>query len=208
MAKRKSRRITIECISPELDAGRFPVKRIVGDTVTVAADILRDGHDELAARLLYKREKAAGWSAVEMKYDNDSDRWYGSFGADAIGRWVYTVEAWTDRFGTWRTGLKKKVDADVDVRLELIEGSQLVKSAARGMKVPAVRASLIQTATILADQERATPEQKVARAFDGDLVVLMREHYKPDDLTRYDRELVVQVDRERAGFASWYEIFP
>src|SRR4051812_24093065 len=110
MAQRKtdrratSRRVEyllIECVTPELDGGRYPVKRIVGDTVTVGADIIKEGHDQVAARVVFKGPGDDDWSTVQMEFDYDADRWTGVFPVSRIGRWVFTVEAWTDRFGTW-----------------------------------------------------------------------------------------------------------
>jgi starch synthase (maltosyl-transferring) len=201
-------RITIDCVAPELDGGRYPVKRVVGDTLWVGADIFRDGHDALAARVIYKRPNESQGSATPLTYHPDSDRWYAPIALDRIGRWTYTIEAWTDALSTWRNGLRKKVDAEQDVNLELLEGARLVRAAARGVKVAPARAALTQTARILEDVPQASLEQKVNRAFDESLTALMAEYYKPMDLTRLGRELEVTVDREGARFGSWYEFFP
>src|SRR3954469_20192668 len=105
--------LTIECVTPELDGGRYPVKRVVGDTVWVGADIFKEGHDLLAARAIYKGPGDSGWSSAPLIFDFDNDRWFGSFQVDRIGLWKFTVEGWTDAFGTWRSELRKKVDANV-----------------------------------------------------------------------------------------------
>lgn len=205
---RRVEHLLIECVAPELDAGRYPVKRIAGDTVTVGADIIKEGHDHVAARVIYKGPGDASWSAAPMTYDHDTDRWSGAFTVDRIGRWTFSVEAWTDRFETWRAGLKKKVDAGHDVQLELAEGAQLARGAARAVKSPPVRASFLMTAKMLEDRRDTAIEKRIQRALDDDLLALMREHYKPNDLTRYRFELEIVVDRERARFAAWYELFP
>ena len=200
--------ITIECVTPELDGGRYPVKRVVGDVAWVGADIFRDGHDQLAARVLFRGPADKQWRTAPLTFDFNTDRWYAPITLDQLGRWTFTVEAWTDAFGTWRDGLKKKFDAGQDVGLELLEGSAIVKSAARGLKVSPTRAMILQTAKILGDRRQATIEQKIKRAFDPELSALMREHYDPPDLTRYGRELVIVVDQPKARFSSWYEFFP
>src|SRR5947209_1168876 len=92
--------LTIECVSPELDGGRYAVKRVVGDAVWVGADIFKEGHDLLAARAIYKGPGDTGWSSAPMSFAFDSDRWYGSFLVDRMGLWKFTVEGWTDAFGT------------------------------------------------------------------------------------------------------------
>jgi len=132
--------IVIECVTPELDGGRYPVKRVVGDVVSVGADLIKDGHDILAAHVLYRGPGDDDWSAAPMHFDFDSDRWYSEFRADRIGRWTFTVEAWTDIFATWRSALQKKIAAEQDVSSELLEGAQLARAAAGGARLaPRVR---------------------------------------------------------------------
>jgi starch synthase (maltosyl-transferring) len=110
--------VVIECVRPELDAGRYPVKRVVGDAFEVRADILKDGHDLLSARIRYSGPADDEWRTVPMHYEQNADQWVGGFKVDRAGRWLYTVEAWTDRFGTWRSELQKKVGAGQDVSSE------------------------------------------------------------------------------------------
>jgi len=208
VSSRRVEFLLIECVTPELDAGRYPVKRIVGDTVTVGADILKEGHDQIAARVLYKGPGDAGWSTTPLSYDYDSDRWSGEFVVNRVGRWTFSVEAWTDRFGTWRSELKKKVAVGQDVQLELAEGALMAKNASRSAKSPAAKASLLMTAKLLDDRRDTAIEKRIQRALDDDLLALMDEYYKPNDLTRYRRDLEITVDRERARFAAWYELFP
>jgi len=200
--------LTIECVSPELDGGRYAVKRVIGDRVWVGADIFKEGHDLLAARVSYKGPGDTGWSATPLTFDFDGDRWYGSFVVDRIGRWTFTVEAWTDVFGTWRSELRKKVDAGQDIHVELLEGALLVRAAARRAKSPPIRASLLQTARIFEDRRDTSAEARIQRAFDEDLLTQMNELFPPRDLTCYARELGIYVDRPRARFAAWYELFP
>ena len=200
--------VTIECVTPEVDAGRYPAKRVVGDTVWIGADIFRDGHDQLAGRVIYRGPGEKDWRATPLTFDYNSDRWYAPIVVDQIGRWVFTIEAWTDAFSTWRDGLKKKYDAGQNVALELLEGAAIVKSAARGLKVSPQRAMILQTAKILEDKRQGSTDQKIKRALDPELAALMREHYKPDDLTRFGRELAITVDQPKARFSSWYEFFP
>ena len=124
-----SRRIVIEAVEPELDCGRYAVKREVGDTVQVYADIFKEGHDAIAAAVRYRPEDEAEWRESRMRF-YDNDRWTGSFQVDRNCRWLFTVVAWTDWFGTWQSDLRKKYDAGQNVALELFEGAQLVAVAA------------------------------------------------------------------------------
>jgi starch synthase (maltosyl-transferring) len=206
---RRTEHVVIECVSPELNAGRHPVKRIAGDRLWVGADIFKEGHNVLAAHAIYRGPGATDWSFAPLTYDFDSDRWYGGFTVDRVGRWTFTVEAWTDRFVTWRSELKKKLDAGQQIHTELAEGAELIRAASRSARSRAARASLTMTAKILADRRGdLSIERRIERALDDDLMGLMREHYRADDLTRFPRELVITVDRDRARFASWYEMFP
>jgi starch synthase (maltosyl-transferring) len=191
-----------------VDNGRYPSKRIVGDTVWIGADIFRDGHDQLAAQVIYHGPGHSEWRAAPLTFDFNTDRWYAPLLLDTLGRWTFTVEAWTDVFSTWRDGLKKKYDAGVDVSLELLEGAAIVKSAAKGLKPTPARAMILQTAKILEDRRQTEIQKTIKRALDPELAALMREHWKPVDLTRYPRELTIVVDQPKARFSSWYEFFP
>src|SRR5450756_1782663 len=115
----------IEDVYPLIDGGRFPVKRIVGERVEVWADIYRDGHDVVAAALVWRRERDREWRREPMTHQNN-DRWGGSFVPDAPGRYVYAIEAWTDEFATWRHGFELKQKAGVDLTLDAIEGAGTV----------------------------------------------------------------------------------
>jgi starch synthase (maltosyl-transferring) len=199
--------LTIECVAPELDSGRYPVKRVVGDVVRVGADVIKDGHDTIAAQVVVRPPDDAAY-AIPMQYAVDEDRWFAEFTVERIGRWHFTVEAWTDVWETWRSGFRKKVDAGVDVRVELMEAAQLVKAAARRAKRGAARAGLVQSAKLFDAVGDGPTDAVVRRALDPELAALMREHFLPRDLTRYGRELAIVVDREAARFSSWYEFFP
>jgi starch synthase (maltosyl-transferring) len=199
--------VVIECVQPELDCGRFPVKRVIGDVMQVGADIFKDGHDLIAARVLYRGPDDAEWKSAPLTHDYNRDRWLGSLKLDQIGMWTYTVEAWTDVFRTWRSELEKKITAGQDVSSELLEGAQHVASAARTAKFGEPRTTLTKTAAQLADGSM-DPTVRAGAALAPGLLALMEEHLRPRSTARYARELRVWVDRERARFAAWYELFP
>src|SRR3989442_7306750 len=115
----------MEDVEPVVEAVRFPVKRVVGETVEVWADIFRDGHVVLAAELLWRPEAASKWSREPMRL-HDNDRWQGSFTPRKVGHYVYAIEAWTDAFATWRRNFLAKRKAGLDVRLEIEEGRNLL----------------------------------------------------------------------------------
>ncbi len=208
-ARRARTHLAIECVTPSLDDGRFSVKRVLGDSFEVGADIFKDGYDDLAARVRYRPPGAGEWRTTPMVFDYDSDRWIGGFPLDAIGEWTYTVDAWTDHFVSWRSTFQKKLDAAQDVSLELLEGAQLVDTAAHRARFGDTRRTLAAWAARLRGAARMPNEAEGPRVgLDLTLLALMEQHFAPDDVTSYDRELTVWVDRERARYAAWYEMFP
>ncbi|CAN5267326.1 alpha-1,4-glucan--maltose-1-phosphate maltosyltransferase [soil metagenome] len=201
------RGIIIERISPQLDGGWHPVKRVVGDGLLVTADIFADGHDLLDAALLLRAADEPKWREAPMR-PIDNDRWSGHVELTS-NRWHrYAVEAWRDEFGSWREGLRKKVEAGVAVPSELEEGRLLLVAAlARAEATGAVDdARLIGDS--LAALKRARSESTRAAALIGDeLLAAMRRHPDRGTASR-SPELPLVVDRERARFGAWYELFP
>ncbi len=124
-------RIQIEDVWPQIDAGRYPPKRSIGDEVEMWATIFRDGHELLGAAILYRAPGSSTWEEAEMrKVEDQPDRWTGSFHVDACGRWEFTIEAWVDRLESWRDELRRKVEAgQTDLTSELQEGAALLKVA-------------------------------------------------------------------------------
>src|SRR5690349_23898014 len=121
-------RVIIEGVEPEIDGGRFPIKRTVGERVRVEADAFTDGHDAITVRLLWRPESGAEWHEAAME-PLGNDRFRAEFTPKEQGRWVYTVTAWVDRFKTWRRDLQKRVDAGQDVAMDLLVGAALVREA-------------------------------------------------------------------------------
>jgi starch synthase (maltosyl-transferring) len=153
-------RVVIEGISPQIDCGRFPVKRVVGEAVAVEADVFADGHDVVRCVLLYRSERATEWSRVPMA-PLGNDRWTARFVPREMGRYRFTVSAWVDHLATWRRDLAKKQEAGQDVSVDLLRGKQLEEEGV-----------------------------------DADIVI---QHEPP---------LEVEVDREKARYSTWYELFP
>ena len=107
------RRIVIEEIQPQVDAGRYPAKRVTGDLVEVTAAIFGDGHDHVAARLLYRHESQKKWASVSFR-ELTNDLWTASFPVDKLGMWRFTIKAWVDHFDTWVHDLGKRLAAQPD----------------------------------------------------------------------------------------------
>jgi len=195
-------RIEIENVYPEIDAGRHPAKRVVGDTVEVWADLFRDGHDKLAAVLKYALE-AEDWREEPFSF-HDNDRWVARFEPDRVGRWRYTIEAWTDRFQSWRDDVAKKREAGQDVDLELVEGGHLVEAAV----AHAAKKDAAALRKLLEDFTRADSTHRAELMLSAELQELMARADDRADRVRYVRDLELVVDRPEARFAAWYEMFP
>ncbi len=198
-------RVVIEGVSPQLEGGRYPVKRLVGDHVQVGADIFADGHGLLAGRILFRRLGDRRWRDSPLGYDFNTDHWSGQFTLDAVGRWQFLVEAWPDRFGTWRENLTKFIDAGSDVTVELTEGALLLENGLERLPKD-VRPAVREAAVRLADDTLPTPERIAIGLSDR----LLERAFGPllvGDATR-SATFEIVADRERANFASWYELFP
>ena len=182
------------------------MKRGVGDEFVVEADAYKDGHDLLGARVRFRADGEHDWRTAPMTFDYDSDRWSGSFVVDRVGRWTYTVEAWTDEFGTWRSALEKKLAAAQDVGSELLAGAALVERAsrrARGAERQRLR-DLGRGSDAATCRRPSAPRRRSTRRSRRMIAAL----HDSRESTFYDRELPLVVDRERARFAAWYEMFP
>src|SRR2546428_5824426 len=123
-------RVVIEGVTPELDGGRFPVKRVVGETVTVGADVFSEGHDRLAAMLRFRRAGEDAWQEAPME-PRVNDRWEATFTVTHLGTYEYVVHAWVDEFASWRSALANKCDAGLDVTSERLAGAGLLGRAAQ-----------------------------------------------------------------------------
>lgn len=200
-------KVVIERVSPEVDCGRYAIKRVPGDRIRVGADIYKDGHDLVSARVLHRGPGDESWSEAPLEHVFDEERWYGEFTVDRVGRWQYLVQAWPDPFRTWREELHKRIGAGQDIASELLEGAALVKRRLRTKLAPAIGKRLLAAVNLLEDRS-VSLEARTAAAFDTRLLEDMYGPLDAADATLYDKTLEVIVDRERAAFGSWYELFP
>jgi starch synthase (maltosyl-transferring) len=196
-------RAVIENIAPAVDGGRFPIKRIEGDRVMVEADCFADGHDCLACLLLYRRADEAAWHEVPMTA-LPNDRWRGEFAVNAVGRYRYTVAAWVDHFLSWRHDFERRVDPD-DLRVAAVAGALLIEAAAQrasgeDRKALARWASQLRAGGATADVR--------ALALDPELAAIAARHPDRSLASTYPVEFPLTVDRARARFSAWYELFP
>lgn len=200
----RSRPVVILNVSPEVDGGRFAIKREVGDELVVSADVFKEGHDKLTVMLMVRQRNEKNWREVPMTCINHGlDRWQGCVVLTENTGYVYTVEAWSDVFESWRDEVHKKLAASVDVSLELIEGCGLVEDAAgRATGEDKCYFKKTQERFATADyKERCTLLQATQ------LSETMARWPDRGTASRYDLELEVFVDRVGARYASWYEMF-
>ncbi len=202
-ASMAARRIAIEAIAPAVPDGDFAVKRVVGETVVVSADIFADGHEVLAASLLWRPADDPVWQRVPMLLVNN-DRWEAGFTPARIGPHRYTVEAWWDVWGTFRHDLHAKHAAEVPVTLELAEGRGMLEAAAQRAEGPQHGA----LAALLEQMRAADDAARVELLLSDAALAAMRAVDPHDFVIRHTPPLWLDLDRPQAAFASWYELFP
>lgn len=228
------RRVVIEDVNPQIDGGEHAIRRVSGDDVVVTAAIYADGKDQIAARILYRHSSERRWHCEPMRTVGN-DLWVGAFRVEKLGEWHFSIQGWIDHFATWLGDLQKRIAAQQDptslrvppaaeqlnnppgletgsnaatpdIVLALRSGAALVRGASKRAKGADVkrlqqRAEDLET---LAGENRAHYDDPV----DQDLIDLMARYPDLDNATHYRIELPVWVDRERAQFSSWYELFP
>lgn len=201
-----SRRVVIENVQPQVDCGRFPIKRTVGDRIEVTADIFADGHDILQAVLRYKPAAHPDWKEIPME-PQPNDLWQGEFSVTTQGRHLYTLQAWTDHFQSWSRDLAKKFEAAQDISVDILAGVQLIEATA-ARTTGKDKIWLAARADEIRKLSAADFPKAVEKSSSAELKALMLRHADRRRATTYGRELVVIVDREQARFSAWYEMFP
>jgi starch synthase (maltosyl-transferring) len=198
-------RAVIENVRPVVEDGRYPVKRSLGESLRVTADIFADGHDLLSAVLLHRLAAASEWNEVPMQ-EMGNDRWSAEFTVTEMAPYLYTLLAWIDRFRSWRRDLEKKLQAGQDVAVDLRVGAEMLEQAAARAGGEDAESLLSRAAGLRSS--RLSPVEAAEKALDEELGRLMNLYSDRSGVVRYEKELVVTVDRERARFSSWYEMFP
>lgn len=197
-------RVIIEHVKPEIDGGKYFIKRVVGEKVEVIADIFGDGHDAVRAALLYKKENEKEWTQVLMT-PQGGDVWMASFIPTEQTFYQYKVEGWIDHLLNWYNGFKKKAEAGQDMSVELQIGANFLKETAKQYK-----------------GDKAKHLKKLAKSLEdlnetgfGNALVLSNEFAKvvattpyKQFVTTYDKNLKVRVGRPKELFSTWYEFFP
>ena len=195
------RRVVIESVTPEIDGGRFPAKRTIGERVTVEADVFADGHEALSSVLRWRHQSSTLWNDVPM-VPIVNDRWRGEFMVGELGRYFYTIQGWVDAFETWSRQFAKRVEAGQEIALELEVAARMVEAAA-------TRADGSDSNRLQAHAGAIRKGRAAASAALGDELAQLMDRYADKSLAvTYPKELEVVVDPERARFSTWYELFP
>jgi len=201
------KRAVIESVMPQIDSGRFPARRVVGEMVSVEADIFADGHDALAAVLMYRKDGAEEWTETPMT-PLVNDRCAGAFPVTQLAKYAFTIEAWIDQFETWNKQLAKRIaagpESKAEVKVQLEVGARMLEAAAaraNGATADAVRLTAISK--LLRQGKPATTDGQAAETSE-----LMRRHADRSLATHMGRELEVLVEPVKARFSTWYELFP
>ena len=192
-------RVVVERVRPEVDCGAFPAQRIVGESVVVEADIFADSSDMVAGELLYRHARTEDWLRLPMK-PLGNDRWRGAFPVSELGRYLYTVEGWIDRYGAWRNAMVKRISSGQDVRTDCLIGAKLVEDAAS--RAPN------EDAAKLRQWAAAVRQGSQQAALDQDLAATVQRYPDRRFAARYGKELCLIGDRDKAAFSTWYEMFP
>ncbi|MBS1892603.1 MAG: alpha-1,4-glucan--maltose-1-phosphate maltosyltransferase [Actinobacteria bacterium] len=201
-------RIRILDVTPQIDGGRFAVKRTVGERLDVSAEVFRDGHDAIRAVLRYRPPGEADWREAPMAWidrEVDGDRWVGSFVPDREGIWAYEVGAFTDHFATWHDEVsRKRAAGGEDLSSEVIEGAELLRAARPGAAL--IEGQRIDAALKIVDGD-ADLETKLDTVLSPRLFDAVERDPERRDFVSAN-PLSVEVERERARFGAWYELFP
>ena len=195
-------RIAIENTMPAIDGGQFAVKSIAGREVIVTSKVFADGHDKLAVRIRWRAAGEETWHS-EVMADVGNNGWEGQFRPEHQGRYVYCIEAWIDHFASFQYELGKKHDAAVPVRLELQEGRSMVLQAAERSEGQL-------------SEQLAALHHELSGLLETEQVALFLHSHSAHLMTQADHraylsvsaEYPMDVERELAEFASWYELFP
>ncbi|MDP9496301.1 MAG: alpha-1,4-glucan--maltose-1-phosphate maltosyltransferase [Actinomycetota bacterium] len=197
-------RLGITDVQPTVSCGRYPARAVVGELLTVAATVFREGHDAVGANVAVTRPDGSAAPFLRMVPGlPGTDRWTAQLPADEQGLWTFVVEAWSDPLGTWWHDAPLKVEAGVDVELMLEEGAVLFERVAAQLP-PDRRGPVADAAAALRDVARPVPERLAAGVA---LEPVLADTPLREMVTPFEPR-TVWVDRERALYGAWYEFFP
>ncbi|MDQ3395088.1 MAG: alpha-1,4-glucan--maltose-1-phosphate maltosyltransferase [Bacteroidota bacterium] len=196
-------RIIITNVSPELNCGKYPIKRVIGEKIVVSADVFGDGHDVVKAAMLCRQLGNEKWEEIPMKFLGN-DRWEASFIPTKMAKYEYTIRGWVDHFATWQHALKKKYEANQDISTEILVGAQLMEEALPGAKPTQAK----QLHSVTRKLKNSNGQSAVSDGLTDEITSLMYQLGDRSNASTYSKLLKVDVERKKALFSTWYELFP
>lgn len=201
-------RVIIENIKPQINCGEFPVKRVINDQVQVTADIFCDSHDVLSAEVLYRYQDEPSWHTVPME-QKLNDLWTAPFKVNKLGAYYYTVRAWVDHFKSWHRDILKRIEAQTDYAVDLLIGADIIKEALKKWPdIPTKEEQFLKQAIQEFESKEKNAEAKVDVILSQRLYHVMADYPVRNHVSQLEKELEVSVERGKANFSSWYEVFP
>jgi starch synthase (maltosyl-transferring) len=197
------KRVVITNVSPRVEEGKYPAKAVVNENIEISADVFGDGHDEIAVSAYIRHANDKLWTELPMQFVIN-DYWKASFKLLKIGFYDFKINAWVDHYTTWKKGLKKKFEAGQDIGVELQIGAELLNEAALENKKDAARLKAWANHFL----EFNDGQQSVDLAYSNEIAEIMYKHRLADLITEYPVTYQIDVERTKAGFSSWYELFP
>ena len=199
-------RVQIEGVSPEIDGGRFPIKRTIGEKVHVEADMFCDSHDAIAGVILYRPEASQQWLETPLSA-LVNDRWKGEFTVSEMGTYVYTIMGWVDHFKSWRRDIAKKIDAAQVAPVDWLIGAELIEQGSQRASGQDAEQLKTWAAAVRSHHKESNGilEEKV---LSPDLAALMAKYPDRQFATTYEKLLKITGEREKARYSTWYEMFP
>ncbi len=201
-------RVIIESIKPQIDCGVFPIKRVIDDKVEVSADIFCDSHDVLSAEVLFRFQGEKEWHSAAMEH-LVNDRWKGEFTVSKLGSYTYSVQAWVDHFRSWHRDILKRIDAQTDYSVDLLIGAEIIAETLQdNSKVSAKEKEFLKSVIQDFQAKDKAVEDKIDVILSQRLYQVMTQYPVKKHVTLYPKEFEVNVERVKANFSSWYEVFP
>ncbi len=198
-------RVIIENVNPEIDCGKFPIRRVVGEKVEVSADIFADGHNEIKALLLYRKKGKRNWGETHMELVSN-DLWQAEFKVEETGWYEYTFQGWVDHFASWQKGIRAKYEDNQDISVELQIGKLMMENAL-SLANPGHKKKLDKWIAFF-NNVKDNPAAAAALVLSEEVSDVMYKCTDRKDAATYEKTLMVEVERKKALFSSWYELFP